>query len=75
MKTYRLVIAINETTGQRVDFSGTYSAARELGSSCAAITISLATGTAVKGWKLYDAPARIRERIKELEAQLVMLEG
>ena len=74
-KTHRKVIAINAETGERVVFSGTYEAAKVLGSTPSSVGISLAMVTAVKGWRVYDTPDRILERIAELEEQIKMLKN
>lgn len=75
MRQYRPVIAINEESHERREFNGAYAAGKFLGVSTSHIHISIATGSAVKGWKVFDTPVRIRERIKELEEQIKMLEG
>lgn len=75
MRVYRPILAINEETGERKEYSGVYAAAKDLGTTGTSVVISIAMATAVKGWKVYDTPDRIRERIKELEKQLEMLEG
>ena len=74
-KIHRALIAINEDTGERREFSGQYAAAKALGVGTSHVQISVMTCTAVKGWKVYDTPDRIRERIKMLEEQIKMLEG
>lgn len=74
-KKERKVIAISEETGERKEFSGVNSAARAIGVAHPQVLIALAMGQAVKGWRVYDEPSRIRENIALLEAQLQMLEG
>ena len=71
----RAVIAINEATGERVRFSGLYAAGKELGASHVQVLHGVIENQYVKGWRLYDEPDKIRERIKELEAQIKLLEG
>jgi len=71
----RPVTAINESTGERKDFSGLYEAAKAIGSGHVQILYGMLCNQAVRGWRFYDSPAKIRERIKELEDQLKMLEG
>lgn len=73
-RIYRRITAINEQTGERKEFASIYETAKVLGTSSASVSISLAMSTAVKGWKVYDDPERIREHIKELEEQIKMLE-
>lgn len=75
MQVRRKVIAINEETGERREFSGTYEASKLLGCTNTAIRNSILDGHAVMGWRMYDTPDRIRERIKELKKQIKMLEG
>lgn len=71
----RPIIAINETTGERKEFSGLYAAGKELGANHVQVLFAVLVGQIVKGWRVYDKPDKIRERIKELEAQIKMLEG
>ena len=71
----RPVIAINEVTGERKEFGSIYAAGKELKVVHNAVLVSMALGTAVKGWKVYDTPENIRKRIQELEDVAKMLEG
>ena len=68
------VIAINKETGERRVFECVYECANTFGVSNSAILVAVVRGTSVKGWKLYDSPENIRNRIKELEKQIEMLE-
>lgn len=74
-RIYRKVIAINEQTGERREFSGIYQAAKALGTSTPSVSISLAMGTAVKGWKVYDTPEMMRQRIEEIKKQIKIVEN
>lgn len=71
----RPVIAIHEETGERRDFSGMYETGRVLGVGHVQVLMAIMTGQSVRGWRVYDTPDKIRERIKELEKQIKMLEG
>ena len=71
----RPVTAINEETGERKQFSGLYEAGKAIGAGHVQVLYALLCNQAVKGWRVYDSPKKIRERIKELEDQLTMLEG
>ena len=74
-KNARRVIAINQETGERKEFPGVYAAARFFQVCHPQVLMALGMGHAVCGWRVYDDPARIRERIADLEEQLKMLEG
>ncbi len=52
-----------------------YAAAKELGVSVTAVQQAKRWGHEVKGWKVFDTPEKILERIAELEAQIKFLEG
>lgn len=52
-----------------------YAAAKELGVSVTAVQQAKRWGHEVKGWKVFDTPEKILERIAELEAQIKLLEG
>lgn len=75
MRNKRPVIAIHEVTGERKDYDGVYSCAKEMKISNSAVIISLSTGTAIKGWKVYDTPENIRKRIQVLEEQIKIVES
>lgn len=75
MRKYRKVIAINAVTKERKEFTGTYEAAKVLGTAPSTIQLSIAQGNSIKGWYVYDTPEVIRERIKKLEEQVEMLEN
>lgn len=68
------VIAINKETGERRVFECVFECANAFEVSNSAVLVAVARGTSVKGWKLYDSPENIRNRIKELEKQIEMLE-
>ena len=74
MRKIREIIGINEETGERRKFVSTYAAAKELRVNSGCIITSMATGTLVKDWHLYDTPDNIRKRIAELEETIKMLE-
>lgn len=70
----RPVIAINEVTGERKNFSSVYRAAKEIGSTHVQVLISLAMGSSAHGWMVYDTPENIRKRIAELQEVIKRLE-
>lgn len=74
MRNLRKVIAIHEITGERREFASAYEAANALGCTRQATLHALECLQAVKGWKLYDTPEKYRERIKEFEGIIKMLE-
>lgn len=74
-KNSRKVIAINQETGERKEFDGVYAAAKFFNVHHPQVLMALGMCQAVAGWKVYDDPERIRERIADLEAQIKMLEG
>lgn len=71
----RAVIAINVTTGERKEFDSVYAAAKALNVCTQAVQLAQGLGGVCKGWRIYDSPDRIREKIEDLKKQLVMLEG
>ena len=75
MRKIREIIAINEKTGEKRVFSSLYAAAKELGVNSGCVVTSLATGTLVRDWHVYDTPDNIRKRIAELEETIKMLEA
>lgn len=75
MRNLRKVIAIHEITGERKEFASAYEAATVLGCTRQGALHALECLQAVKGWKLYDTPDKYRERIKEFEEIIKMLEG
>jgi len=75
MRNLRKVIAIHEITGERREFASAYEAATVLGCTRQGALHALECLQAVKGWKLYDTPDKYRERIKEFEEIIEMLEG
>lgn len=74
-RTVRRVIAINETTGERVDYGSVYACAKVLGVRVQAVQNAQELGRSCKGWRIYDEPERIRERIEALKNQLVIVEN
>lgn len=75
MRNLRKVIAIHEITGERREFASAYEASTVLGCTRQGALHALECLQAVKGWKLYDTPEKYRERIKEFEGIIKMLEG
>ena len=71
----RKVIAICEQTGERMEFGSVYALAKEIGVTIPAVQQAQERCGVCKGWRIYDAPERIRERIKKLQAQLKIVES
>ena len=69
------VVAINKETGERLQYSCVNECAEALNVSNAAVIVAVARGTSVKGWKLFDTPDNIRQRIIELQKQIDFLES
>lgn len=69
------VIAINNETHRRLYFNCVYECAQALGVSNSAVLVAVARNTSVRGWKLYDTPDNIRQRILDLENQITFLEN
>lgn len=74
-KTGNRIIAINEATGERREFISVYAFSKEMGVTTRSAQQARERNGVCCGWRVYDNPERIRERIKELEAQIKMLEG
>ena len=74
-KEGRKIIALNEETGERLEYDAAYRLASRLGVQQRSVMQALERNGCVKGWRVYDSPDRIRRRIKELEEQIKMLEG
>ena len=68
------IIAVNKDSGERRYYNSVIECSREFSVSNAAIIVAVARGTSVKGWKMYDTPDNIRQRIQELEKQIEFLE-
>lgn len=64
------IVAINEETGERKDFSSINAAARELSSTFRNIQVAAIYNGNVKGWKIYESAESIKQHIKDLEKQL-----
>lgn len=60
---------------QRLQFETEYAAAKAIDAKVTSLQQAKRWETSVKGWEVYDTPDRIRERIKNLERQLTILEG
>lgn len=60
---------------QRKTVASEYAAAKLLGVSVTAVQQAKRWGTEVKGWRAFDTPEKLLERIAELEEQIKFLEG
>lgn len=56
--------------GMRKEWDSEYAFAKEMGVSITAVQLAKRSNGTCAGWRIYDAPDMIRERIKELEDQL-----
>lgn len=71
----RKVIAIHEQTGERREFVSAWAMSQEIGVTHRAVIQALERGGTCKGWKVYDTPEVIREKIWEMKEQIKMLEA
>lgn len=71
----RVAIAISEVTGERRVFDSVYACAKALGVSFQAVQLAQGLGGTCQGWRIYDEPERIRERIEDLKNQLLIVEN
>ena len=71
----RSVIAVNEMTGERKFFESVYACAKYMNVCTQAVQLAQGLGGVCKGWRIYDEPERIRERIEDLKNQLVIVES
>lgn len=71
-RAQRETILINGRKKVRV--ASEYAAAKELNVTVTAIQLAKVRGTEVKGWRVFDTPEKILERIAELEEQIKFLE-
>lgn len=74
MRTYRKIIGINESTGERQEWQSAYLFGKENGTSAANVTQALDRNGTCCGWRLYDTPERIKGKIEELKNQLAKLQ-
>lgn len=76
MNTYkkRAIVLINEVTGERKDFPSLNGAARFLGATFANVQTAAMYNGVCKGWRVYESADTIRKHIKDLEAQLKIVE-
>ena len=76
MKIYkkREIVAIDEMTGERRDFSSINAAAAFLGTNFSNVQRAAMSNGICNGWRLYESARTIKEHIKELQAQLKVLE-
>lgn len=70
----RGIILINESTGERKDMASVNAAASFLGTNFFNVQRAALYNGAYKGWRIYETPDAIRQHIKDLEAQLKVLE-
>lgn len=68
------IVAINERTGERKDFPSINAAARELMSTFKNIQTAAIYNGNVKGWKIFESADAIRQHIRDLEEQLLIVE-
>jgi len=71
----RAIVLISESTGERVDFDSINAAARFIGANFSAVQRAAMYNGTYNGWRVYESPESIRQHIKDLEAQLEILEG
>lgn len=71
----REIVAINQETGECRKFGSVSEFAKEHRVIVQAAQSALERGWACDGWKVYDLPERIRERMQDLEAQIEVVEA
>ena len=70
----RETILINND-GERREYASEYAAAKALGVSVQSVQQAKRWNAALKGWRVFDTPEKIKERISELKEQIKFLEG
>ena len=71
----RVIILINEETGERKDCASINAAARFLSATFGNVQTAAVYNGVCKGWRVYESPESIRQHIKDYQAQLKILEG
>lgn len=71
----RKIIAVNMETGERREFAQSKDCAGFLGVDHSNIRQAVERNGVCRGWRLYDAPDTLRDRIGELERQLAEIEA
>ena len=66
-RIYRPLVGVNEKTGEVKRWESSYQCCRELGVALPSVTQALDRGGAVKGWRVFDTPESIDQRIAVLE--------
>lgn len=75
VKKAKKVIGINESTGEKVLFNSINEAARHIGSTFQGVQIAIMRNGIVRGWRVYDSPEVIREKIAALKKMLNFVEN
>jgi len=68
------IIALNESTGEKRVFKSINEAARSLGAAFQSIQVASIRNGIVRGWRIYDSPEVIREKIASLQSMLDYVE-
>lgn len=71
----REAILINEVTGDRREFPSIYGASSFLGAQFMQVQRAMLYNGTVNGWRVYESADSIRQHIKDLEAQLKIVEN
>jgi len=66
------VVALS-SLGVRREWDSEYACAKDLGVTVGSIQQAKLRSGSCKGWRIFDSPEIIRERIAEMESQLKML--
>ena len=72
MRPKRRIVAVRD--GVKKEFDSVYAAAKELETSTQNVALALSRFGFCSGWKMYDSPETIREKIAELQKRLDELE-
>jgi len=70
----RPLIAVNEETGERVRFDRVADCTDYFGVKRASVLHAVAMGSYIKGWRIYDTPEKLREKIEEIKKIIKKLE-
>lgn len=71
---HKAIVAINEETGERKEFSSINSAARELKATFGNVQRAAVYNGSVKGWRIYEDAKTIKAHIAALQEQLKVVE-
>lgn len=71
----KAIVLINEESGERKDFKSINKAAAFLGTNFSNVQRAAVYNGTFNGWRIFEDADTIRQHIKDLEAQLKIVEG